>query len=35
MPVRNSKMRLLDTPDYRVFDLAKVDVPDIPVLSRK
>ncbi len=25
-------MRYLDTPDYRAFDLAKVGVPDIPVL---
>jgi len=32
MPVRNSKMRYLDTPDYRAFDLAQVGVPDIPVL---
>ena len=32
MPIRNSKMRYLDTPDHRVFDLSKVGVPDIPVL---
>ncbi len=32
MPVRNSKMRYLDTPDYRALDLAKVGIPDIPVL---
>lgn len=32
MPVRNSKMQYLDTPDHRVFDLSKVGVPDIPVL---
>ncbi len=25
-------MRLLDTPDYRAFDLAQVGVPDVPVL---
>jgi len=25
-------MRLLDTPDYRAFDLAKVGIPDVPVL---
>ncbi|MDD4871847.1 MAG: AraC family transcriptional regulator [Kiritimatiellae bacterium] len=32
MPVRNSKMKYLDTLNYRAFDLAKVGVPDIPVL---
>lgn len=33
MPVRNSKPRYLDSPDCRVLNLAKVGVPDVPVLS--
>lgn len=32
MFVRNSKMRYIDTPDRRVLDLAKVGIPDVPVL---
>ncbi len=32
MPVKNSKMRYRDTPDYKAFDLAKIGIPDIPVL---
>ena len=33
MPVRNPKMRYADSPDYRVLNLAKVGIPDVPVIS--
>ena len=33
MPLRNSKVEYADTPDTRVLNLAKIGIPDVPVLS--
>ena len=32
MTIKNSRMRCGDLPNYRAFDLAKIGIPDIPIL---